>query len=111
MGTLAGLATQLRQTGDGDLWVVNRNARNAELLAGLGLDALFSEKPQPVRPDGEASAAAIHHPADKASTREAMRDAHAACVAIDPRNEEKFKDVLEHLEASAARAGAQQGAE
>src|ERR1043165_1280780 len=45
MGTLAGLAIRLREAGGGALWVVNRNERNAELLAGLGLDPLFSDSP------------------------------------------------------------------
>lgn len=103
MGTLAGLAMRLRKTEEGNLWVLNRNERNADLLAGLGLDVLFSDRPLPARLGG-GSAEAVHHPADKASTREAMQDAHAACVAVDPQNEEKFKDVLEYLRASAAKA-------
>ena len=103
MGTLAGLAIRLREAGGGALWVVNRNERNAELLAGLGLDPLFSDRPLPSAKTAEC-AQPIFHPADKASTREAMHDAHAACVAVDPRNADKFKDVIEHLKASAARA-------
>jgi anti-anti-sigma factor len=103
MGTLAGVAMRLREAGDGDLWVVNRNERNAELLAGLGLDGLFSDKPVPVQsPAGNGQA--VHHPGDKSSTRDAMHEAHAVCIAVDPRNEEKFKDVIEHLKASAAKA-------
>lgn len=103
MGTLAGLAIRLRETGDGSLWVVNRNERNVDLLGGLGLDALFADQPLPLQ-SGGANEGPIHHPADKASTREAMRDAHVACVTVDPRNEEKFKDVIEHLKASEAKA-------
>ena len=103
MGTLAGLAIRLRDKCTGDLWVIHRNERNAELLAGLGLDPLFSDKPLPAEFRGECKEA-IHHAADKAATREAMHDAHAACIAVDPRNEEKFKDVIEHLKASAAKA-------
>jgi anti-anti-sigma factor len=103
MGTLAGLAIRLRDTGSGDLWVVNRNERNAELLAGLGLDPLFSNKPMPLAQPGDCKEA-IHHAADKASTREVMHEAHAACIAVNPRNADKFKDVIEHLQASAAKA-------
>jgi len=102
MGTLAGLAMRLRDTGNGSLWVVNRNERNAELLAGLGLDALFSDQPLPCAEVAECPQA-IHHAADKASTREVMHEAHDACVAVDPRNEAKFRDVLEHLKDSSAR--------
>ena len=42
----------------------------------------------------------------KAATREVIHEAHAACVAVDPRNADKFKDVLEHIKASAARDAA-----
>jgi anti-anti-sigma regulatory factor len=104
MGTLASLAIRLRDLG-GELWVANRNERNTELLAGLGIDTLFSDKPLPCAHSGECPEA-VHRPADKAETREAIHDAHAACVAVDPRNEEKFKDVLEHIKASAARDAA-----
>ena len=102
MGTLAGLALRLRESGEGHLWVVNRNDRNSELLAGLGLDALFAHSPAP------AFASALHpnavqHNADKAFTREVMRAAHEACVEANPENAARFKDVLEHLRASAAR--------
>ena len=103
MGTLAGLAIRLRDAGAGELWVVNRNERNAELLAGLGLDPLFSDKPLSTVLAEECKEA-IHHRADKASTREAMHEAHVACIAVDPRNADKFKDVIEHLKASAAKA-------
>ncbi len=104
MGTLAGIAIRLRDADGGELWVVNRNARNAELLSGLGLDPLFSDKPLSAA-RGECREA-IHHPADKAAAREAMAEAHEACVAVDPRNADKFKDVIEHLKASAGRAAA-----
>ena len=104
MGTLASLAIRLRDLG-GELWVVNRNERNAELLAGLGIDSLFSTAPLLTAHNGECPEA-VHHAADKAATREVIHEAHAACVAVDPRNAEKFKDVLEHLKASAARDAA-----
>lgn len=102
MGTLAGLALRLRDCGDGHLWVVNRNLRNSELLEGLGLDALFAHEPPPTI-DGNRERNAVQHHADKAFTREVMRDAHEACVAANPENAARFRDVLEHLRASAAR--------
>lgn len=102
MGTLAGLAVRLRDTGAGELWVVNRNAHNADLLSGLGIDTLFSDKPLPASHHTECREA-IHHAADKAATREVMREAHDTCVAVDPRNADKFRDVLDHLKASAAK--------
>ena len=104
MGTLAGLALRLREVGGGDLWVVNRNDRNAELLEGLGLDALFSECPAPESIVGAGDA--IGHTADKATTREVMREAHEACVEVNPKNAAHFRDVLDFLNASAAKDAA-----
>lgn len=101
MGTLAGLAIRLRDTCAGELWVVNRNDRNAELLAGLGLDPLFSHRPLSAAQPAVCKEA-IYCPADKNATREVMHEAHVACITVDPRNADKFKDVIEHLKASAA---------
>jgi len=102
MGTLAGLALRLREAGNGQLWVVNRNLRNNELLEGLGLDALFAHDPAPSF-DLRNIRSAVNHSADKAYTREVMREAHEACVEANPDNAARFKDVLEHLRASATR--------
>ena len=104
MGTLAGMALRLREFGDGHLWVVNRNNRNSELLEGLGLDALFSHDPAPTGVSvSTANGTALQQHADKEYTREVMRTAHEACVAANPENAARFKDVLEHLRASAVR--------
>lgn len=102
MGTLAGISMRLEDSGGGSLWVVNTNERNSELLDGLGISALFSEKQPPV---AQAATSAVEAaPADKATTREVMREAHEACIKANPENAEKFKDVLEHLADSARRA-------
>lgn len=103
MGTLAGLAIRLRDVDAGGLWVVNCNERNADLLDGLGLTPLFSDKPLPRAASGEFGEA-VHHAADKAATRAVMHEAHDACIAADPRNAEKFKEVMEHLGPGPARA-------
>jgi anti-sigma B factor antagonist len=102
MGTLAGISMRLEDSGGGNLWVVNTNERNAELLDGLGISALFSETPPPMVNAAVAPVEAA--PADKAITREVMREAHEACIKANPENAEKFKDVLEHLADSARRA-------
>lgn len=95
MGTLAGIAQRLDELGGGNLWVVNRNTRNTELLGDLGITVLFSDATPPELP---VCAAAIEAaPADKATTRTVMREAHEACVKANPENAEKFKDVLEYL--------------
>lgn len=107
MGTLAGMALRLREFGEGHLWVVNRNSRNNELLEGLGLDALFAHEPPPNSGQtingSTLSGNALTASADKAQTREVMREAHEACVEANPENAVRFKDVLEHLRASAER--------
>jgi anti-sigma B factor antagonist len=105
MGTLAGIALRLREMADGHLWVVNRNGRNTELLEGLGLDALFADGPAPAM-SAAGPGSAVNHSADKAATREVMREAHEACVEANPENAARFRDVLEHLQASAARTAA-----
>jgi anti-sigma B factor antagonist len=102
MGTLAGISMRLEDNGGGNLWVVNTNERNTELLDGLGISALFSESQPPMV--GAAQTAVESAPTDKATTREVMREAHEACIKANPENAEKFKDVLEHLADSARRA-------
>ena len=42
MGTLTGVALRLREIGQGEVHVINSNARNTDLLAGLGLDQILS---------------------------------------------------------------------
>ncbi len=107
MGTLAGIAVRLRDRGEGLLWVLNRNERNSELLEGLGLHMLFadSEPPPPlVIVDGGANGEiTVAAKADRTATRDVMIQAHETCVKVNPANEAKFKDVLEHLKESARR--------
>lgn len=103
MGTLAGIALQLRESGGGRLWVTNRNERNAELLSDLGLDALFCSDPVPDT-GGCVDGSALCHAADKHSTREVMREAHEAAVRANPLNAARFKTVIEHLDESGRRS-------
>lgn len=101
MGTLAGIAHRLEDAGGGNLWVVNRNPRNTDLLDDLGITALFADSAAPASGEAESP---LDPSADKATTREVMREAHEACIKASPANAEKFKDVLEHLADSARRA-------
>lgn len=96
MGALAGLALRLREVGEGRLWVVNRNQRNSELLEGLGIDMLFSEEPVPATTGVNANRV-VEHATDKESIREMMREAHETCIRVNPANEARFRDVIEHL--------------
>jgi anti-anti-sigma regulatory factor len=101
MGTLAGVALRLRELGQGCLRVINLNERNRDLLGNLGLDQLFTidlrsatpatppvTAPQPLRVNGSE---------DKTARAETMLEAHEACVAANPENAAKFKDVLDYL--------------
>jgi anti-anti-sigma factor len=101
MGTLAGIALRLRELGQGQLRVVRLNERNQDLLANLGLDQLFTIEPEADALPIEQTAAApkVLEPSttDKTAQAQTMLEAHEACVAANPENAAKFKDVLEYL--------------
>jgi anti-sigma B factor antagonist len=108
MGTLAGMALRLRESG-GTLLVRNVNERNFELLRNLGLNNLFE-----IEPSSEVLAAAAANGGSALETdNELSRSEHAACmieahealVDAAPENLARFKDVLEYLKQD-LRAGA-----
>jgi hypothetical protein len=99
MGTLAGIAINLRAHGQGGVYIDRLNDRNRDLLSNLGLDRLFI-----IESGAAASPAAV--PAkpldsgeepDKVERMQTMIEAHEALVAADGANLAKFKDVLEYL--------------
>lgn len=100
MGTLAGLALNLREeTGGGCFQVVRANVRNAALLSNLGLDQLF-----PVCAEGDPNAPALPRstdltpaPASAPSTAQDILEAHQALVEADEENLVRFRDVLDLL--------------
>jgi len=102
MGTLAGIALQLRERGRKGLEVVRANHRNTALLQNLGLDQLFS-----VKSVGDPSAPELPGPvslrneAPPSLTGEGMKntvlEAHEALVEADEENAFRFRDVLEVL--------------
>jgi len=95
MGTLAGVALNLREVGRGGLRAVNVNARNASLFENLGLDHLFS-----VEAGSGANAPLVMtetEAVDAEKARETVLEAHEALIEADPHNEVKFKDVVEYL--------------
>ena len=96
MGVIAGIALKLTSKPDGALWVVNCNDRTHGLLTSLGLDALFSSAPVP-EPDSGIDHAVPTMVQDKLTTRQTMIEAHEACVRANPKNEAKFRDVLDIL--------------
>lgn len=99
MGTLAFVAQRLRVLGQGQLTVINLNERNRDLLSNLGLDQLFTLESRPpaagAQPTSEVALPATED--DKQKRTRVMIEAHEACVAANPANAAKFKDVLEFL--------------
>jgi anti-anti-sigma factor len=101
MGTLAAISFRLRELGQGQLRIIRLNQRNLDLLANLGLDQLFTIEPDAEVPPVE-HVPSMQKPldapaADKATQARTMLEAHEACVAANPENAAKFKDVLEYL--------------
>jgi len=108
MGTLAGMALRLRESG-GTLLVRNVNERNFELLRNLGLNNLFEIEPSAellpmATADGE-SALQTETELSRSEHAACMIEAHEALVDADPENLARFKDVLEYLKQD-LRAGA-----
>lgn len=99
MGTLAFMAQRLRVLGQGQLSVINLNERNRDLLCNLGLDQLFTLQncapAAAAQPSAEAALPTDQD--DKQARTRTMIEAHEACVAANPANAAKFKDVLEFL--------------
>ena len=108
MGTLAGMALRLRESG-GTLLVRNVNERNTELLRNLGLNNLFrvesnSEFP-PAGSTNDESALETENELSRSEHAACMIEAHEALVDAAPENLARFKDVLEYLKQD-LRAGA-----
>ena len=103
MGTLTGVALRLREIGQGEVHVINSNARNTDLLAGLGLDQILSldnasaDEGLYHSVDEESLSLSPEQAADKKATTETMIAAHQALVDADPENFCKFKDVIDYL--------------
>ncbi len=104
MGTLTGVALRLREIGQGEVHVINSNARNTDLLAGLGLDQILSLDNAPTDDgqyrdldEGALPPLTAAEAADKKAVTETMIAAHQALVDADPENFCKFKDVIDYL--------------
>ncbi len=99
MGTLAGIAINLRGLGQGSVHIVQINDRNRDLVCNLGLDRLFTMEPGTGAAFGELNQKPLEteDATDKAGRTQTMLEAHEALVAADAANLAKFKDVLEYL--------------
>jgi anti-sigma B factor antagonist len=102
MGTMAGVALRLKELGRGHLHIVRCGNRSRELLAGLGLDQIFSIQGDgtSTQPECEAlrSQSKIEPPEKKKQEQaQTMLEAHEALCAAVPENFLRFKDVLDFL--------------
>jgi anti-anti-sigma regulatory factor len=96
MGTLAGISLWLRELGEGYLFLVNLNERNAESLCSLGLDRLFNVRVRATKGDGQALRLPLK--VDRTARVQTMLEAHEALIKAAPENLPKFKDVIQYLE-------------
>ncbi|MBS0656622.1 MAG: STAS domain-containing protein [Verrucomicrobia bacterium] len=98
MGTLTGIALKLKNAGSGEIHVVNSNARNQELMSGLGLDQILRVGDCPQARQLPASTdRLVTGDLEKRATNRTMLDAHEALCRADAANVSKFKDVLDFL--------------
>lgn len=105
LGTLTGAALHLRELGDGEVCILNANARNKQLLSNLGLDHILD-----VDSDGsrhaterkqvsdELDACPEPTPCTKTEQAEHVLEAHEALTQANESNVSRFKDVIEFLE-------------
>ena len=105
LGTLTGVARDLRQNGGGRVTVVNVNARNEQLLSSLGLNHVLE-----VDMEGSAWAeerkvaaselAICEKTPEICKTEQAAHvlDAHKALSRANEANASRFRDVIDYLE-------------
>jgi hypothetical protein len=96
MGTLVGISLWLRELGEGCLYVVNLNERNAESVCSLGLDQLLNVRVIATKEDRQALRIPLKE--DRTARAQTMLEAHEALIKAVPENLPKFKDVIQYLE-------------
>jgi anti-sigma B factor antagonist len=98
MGTMAGLAIESRNRGQGPMKVVLTSAALLELLQTLGLDYLMEihqSAPELAGPATQIGIDAKEHSKNEVS--QLMLDAHENLVEADFSNADRFQDVLSFL--------------
>lgn len=110
LGTLTGVARDLRDCGGGTVTVLNVNARNQQLLSSLGLDHILD-----VDVDGSAwpeerrqAACELEHcaslgPICKTEQAAHVLEAHQALCEANAANSSRFRDVIDFLEKEVGR--------
>ncbi|MBT5928487.1 MAG: STAS domain-containing protein [Verrucomicrobia bacterium] len=102
LGVLANQAFELVEDGDpkGSIQLLNPNERLLGLLDNLGVLDLFNvvhQEAQPDQPSYEAMRTSLDS-GTKTEMTETSLNAHRALIALNPANEDKFKDVTRFLE-------------
>lgn len=113
MGTLAGLATRLRQRENGGMILFNLNPRVRGLIATLGLDRLVEAYETGSTPESLRELAALSDRMRALDAGSSVRDeitrtmieAHENLVSLTPENLPRFKDVLTYLREDLNRSG------
>jgi anti-anti-sigma regulatory factor len=105
LGTLTGVALELKQAGGGSLTVLNANARNQQLLNSLGLNHILEvdtagEAWKDERRVAAAALAECEQAAHLCKEEQAQHvlQAHQALTRANSGNECRFRDVIEFLE-------------
>ena len=106
LGTLTGAALNLRETGSGEVAVVNANARNQQLLSSLGLDHILEVDRDGSKYVVEKKAiceelgvcAEPSAPCCKTDQAKHVLEAHEALTQANAGNASRFRDVIEFLE-------------
>lgn len=105
MGTLTGAALHLHELGEGEVVILNANARNQQLLSSLGLDHIltvdndgqrFSE--ERARVSRQFGCCDEEKAANKVEQAEHVLEAHEALTQANAENANRFRDVIEFLE-------------
>ena len=105
LGTLTGAALNLRELGDGEVCILNANARNRQLLSSLGLDHILDVDNEGSRHEkerkqvcDELGKCGDNATPDKVEQAEHVLEAHEALTKANEANASRFKDVIEFLE-------------
>lgn len=106
LGTLTGAALNLKEFGEGEVCIINANARNQQLLNSLGLDHILDVdydglKYRQERHEVFAELARFNDgesACTKTEQAEHVLQAHEALTQANQENASRFKDVIDFLE-------------
>ncbi len=104
MGAIAGLGFTLQKS-EARLVLINLSPHAAGLLKGLGVDRIIKTYPAGALPEGLGDLSVLvqslrpveSSPPDEHEMAVLMYDAHDTLARVDPRNLQRFKDVLAFL--------------